>query len=78
MKGQETASKQRNHLSADALFKNVYREVQRGKGLELMVFMNGCYILSLDGTGYFTSKKLHSDSCMEKVNNKTRNSRIVS
>lgn len=54
-----------------ASFKDVFRQVQRGKGLEPMVFMNGCYLLSLDGTGYFSSKKLHSDSCMEKVNKKT-------
>ena len=54
-----------------ASFKDVFRQVQRGKGLEPMVFMNGSYLLSLDGTGYFSSKKLHSASCMEKVNKKT-------
>ena len=54
-----------------ASFKDVFRQVQRGKGLEPMVFMRGCYLLSLDGTGYFCSKKLHSESCMEKVNKKT-------
>jgi hypothetical protein len=31
---------------------------QRGKLLEKMVFFEGCYLLALDGTGYFTSKKL--------------------
>jgi hypothetical protein len=54
-----------------ASFKDVFRQVQRGKALEPMVFMDGCYLLSLDGTGYFSSKKLHSKSCMEKVNKKT-------
>ena len=54
-----------------ASFKDVFRQLQRGKGLEPMVFMRGCYLLSLDGTGFFSSKKLHSDSCMEKVNKKT-------
>lgn len=53
------------------LFKAVFRELQRGKELEKFVFMEGCYLLSLDGTGYFSSKKIHCDSCLEKVNQKT-------
>jgi hypothetical protein len=52
-------------------FKDVFRELQRGKALEPMVFFEGCYLLSLDGTGYFSSKKLSSDSCLKKVNKKT-------
>lgn len=52
-------------------FKDVFRELQRGKVLEKFVFMEGCYLLSLDGTGYFSSKKIHCDSCLEKVNKKT-------
>jgi hypothetical protein len=52
-------------------YKNIFRELQRGKALEPMVFFQGCYLLSLDGTGYFSSKKICSDSCMEKVNSKT-------
>jgi len=52
-------------------FKDVFRELQRGKVLEKFVFMEGCYLLSLDGTGYFSSKKIHCDSCLEKVDKKT-------
>jgi len=52
-------------------FKDVFRELQRGKELEKFVFMEGCYLLSLDGTGYFSSKKIHCDACLEKVNKKT-------
>ena len=52
-------------------FKEVFRQLQRGKALEDMVFFEGCYLLSLDGTGFFSSKKLHSDICLEKVNRKT-------
>ena len=52
-------------------YKNVFRELQRGKALEPMVFFDGCYLLSLDGTGYFSSKKLSSGNCLEKVNKKT-------
>ena len=53
------------------LFKNIFSELQRGKVLERMVFFEGCYLLALDGTGYFSSKKIFSDSCLEKVSKKT-------
>ena len=49
------------------LFKDVFRQLQRGKALEPFVFYEGCYLLSLDGTGYFSSHKTHCPSCMEKV-----------
>ncbi len=49
------------------LFKDAFRLLQRGKALEQMVFMQGCYLLNLDGTGYFSSSKLYSDACMKKV-----------
>lgn len=52
-------------------FKNIFRELQRGKVLEKFVFLEGCYLLPLDGTGYFSSKKIHCDACLEKVNQKT-------
>jgi hypothetical protein len=54
-----------------AAFKGPIRQLQRGKALERMVFFEGCYLLSLDGTGFFSSKKLHADFCLEKVNKKT-------
>lgn len=53
------------------LFKDAFRLLQRGKALEQMVFMEGSYLLNLDGTGYFSSSTLYSDACMEKVNQKT-------
>ena len=53
------------------LFKDAFRQLQRGKALEQMTFMDGCYLLNLDGTGYFSSSTLYSDACMEKVNRKT-------
>ena len=52
-------------------YKGPFRQLQRGKALERMVFSEGCYLLSLDGTGFFSSKKLHSDICLKKVNKKT-------
>jgi hypothetical protein len=54
-----------------ASFVDVFRQLQRGKSLEPFVFYQGCYLLSLDGTGYFSSQAVHCDSCLEKVNKKT-------
>ena len=47
-------------------FKRIFRELQRGKALEEMVFVEGHYLLAIDGTGYFSSKQIHCDSCLEK------------
>ena len=53
------------------LYTDVFRELQRGKELEKFVFMEGCYLLSLEGTGYFASHKIHCEACLKKVNKKT-------
>jgi len=53
------------------IFKVPFRHLQRGKALEQMVFYKGCYLLNLDGTGFFSSKKVNASYCMEKVNKKT-------
>lgn len=55
----------------EPIFSDVFRQLQRGKVLEKMVFMNRCYLLSIDGTGYFSSNKIHCDSCCEKKRSKT-------
>jgi hypothetical protein len=49
------------------LFKSVFRPLQRGKALEPMAFLDGHYLLALDGTGYFSSKTIHCASCLHKV-----------
>jgi Transposase DDE domain len=47
------------------LFKRVFGTLQRGKALEEMVFVEGHYLLALDGTGYFSSQQIHCASCLE-------------
>jgi hypothetical protein len=47
------------------VFTGVFRQLQRGKALEAMVFVQGCYLLALDGTGYFSSQTIHCSSCLE-------------
>ena len=52
-------------------FTAVFRQLQRGKALEQFAFHDGCYLLALDGTGYFSSPTVHCQSCLEKKNRKT-------
>lgn len=52
-------------------FKEIFFELQRGKALEVYEFMNGYYLVAIDGTGYFSSDKIHCESCCEKLNKKT-------
>ena len=49
-----------------APFLEVFRCLQRGKVLEHFVYLDGYYLVSLDGTGYFSSTKIHCASCLEK------------
>jgi hypothetical protein len=49
------------------VFKSVFRQLQRGKALEPMEFLDGHYLLALDGTGYFSSQAIHCASCLQKV-----------
>src|SRR6266446_1046072 len=47
-------------------FKGVFRQRQRGKALEAMTFLEGHYLVALDGTGYFSSQAIHCASCLQK------------
>ncbi|MEK7139451.1 MAG: transposase, partial [Patescibacteria group bacterium] len=44
-------------------FTRIFAALQRGKDLEPYVFMNGHYLVALDGTGYFSSSSVHCDCC---------------
>src|SRR5712691_13084986 len=46
---------------------SVFRQLQRGKALEAMTFLDGHSLLALDGTGYFSSTTIHCASCLHKV-----------
>ena len=48
------------------IFKELFRQAQRGNLLRRMRFMGGRYLLSLDGTGYFSSKKIRCDHCLQR------------
>ena len=45
-------------------FTKLFQLLQRGKELEGYTYGN--YVLSIDGTGYFSSDKVHCQNCCEK------------
>ncbi len=53
------------------VYKRVFEEYKRTKALEGMRYRGKWYLVSIDGTGYFQSKKVHCPNCLEKVNKKT-------
>jgi hypothetical protein len=53
------------------MFNDVLRELQRGKALEAFHFWEGHCLLSMDGSGYYSSKKVHCEHCLQRTNRKT-------
>jgi len=47
-------------------FRSIFRQLQRGKALEKMVWRDGHYLLALDGTGIYSSEKVSSPYCLKK------------
>ncbi len=52
-------------------FKEIHKTFQQEKGFKQYEYYQGHSILALDGTQYFTSKEIHCENCLEKVNKKT-------
>jgi len=48
------------------VYKKLFAALQRAKGLEGFEVLDEHYLLSIDGTGYFSSKKVHCKHCCEK------------
>jgi hypothetical protein len=48
------------------IFKSLFSLAQRGKALEGYTFYNGAYLISLDGTGFFSSHDIHCENCNVK------------
>ena len=47
-------------------FKKIFSHLQRGKVLEDYRYLDGHYIVSIDGTGQYTSTQVHCKNCCEK------------
>lgn len=48
-------------------YKNVFNRLQRSKVLEEFTFLEEYYLVSIDGTGFFSSPQIHCEHCMEKT-----------
>lgn len=48
-------------------FSDIFRQVQRGGALRRFQFLGRYYLVSLDGTQYFQSEKVHCDGCLVKT-----------
>jgi hypothetical protein len=55
-------------------FSTLIRQAQRSKVLEQFSWYEGHYLLSVDGTGYFSSHEIHGEQCGEKHH---RNGRVT-
>jgi hypothetical protein len=47
-------------------FVTLFNHAQRGKALEKLVWLDGHYLLALDGTGIYSSEKVSSPYCLKK------------
>lgn len=52
------------------IFKAVYQVVEQNGVLAAMKYL-GHYLVSVDGSGYFSSQKIHCASCLERKNSRT-------
>ncbi len=55
-----------NPLLIRPVFKKMFAQLQRGKCLEGFEFLEGCYLLALDGTGEFSSGNVCCPQCCKK------------
>lgn len=55
----------------ESLFPDFLHQLQRGNHLKPYQFLDGRYLIPLDGSGYFSSKKICCSGCLQKKNKKT-------
>jgi hypothetical protein len=53
------------------LFKAVFAQLWQGQVLEKFVFLGRYYLVTVAGSGYFSSKKIHCAACLARKNSKT-------
>ena len=52
-------------------FKKIFAPLQRGKVLASFQYLGGHHIISIDGTGQYSSTKVHCQHCCEKKSTQT-------
>jgi len=55
-----------NPKSLRPAFREIFTLIQRGKDLESYQYFDGHYLLSIDGTGHYSSEKVHCKNCCVK------------
>ena len=55
-----------NPAELQSCFVDVHRSLQRGNVLKPFTYLDGHLLLSMDGTEFFSSRKIHCDYCCEK------------
>lgn len=55
-------------------FNNIFSEIQRGNELKSYQYIDGYYMVSVDGSGYLSSEAIHCDQCCTKV---SRNGKVT-
>ena len=48
-------------------FEDIFRRLQRGKYLDRYSFLDDFYLITIDGTEYFTSENIYCKKCLRKV-----------
>jgi len=54
----------------ESLFEDFFRPLQRGKHLQGYRVLGDYYLISVDGSGYFSSDKIHCSGCLKKETKK--------
>ena len=54
----------------EPVFEDFFMALQRGKHLEQYRFLGDYYLISMDGTGYFSSDKINCPGCLRKESKK--------
>jgi hypothetical protein len=54
-----------------APFRHMFQTLRRERVLRRLCFMGHYYLVSVDGTGYFSSKKVYCEHCLERHNSRT-------
>ena len=59
-----------NSMDTSKVFQNIFKKLlaalQRSKHFEKYKTINGKYLLNVDGTEYFQSKKIHCSDCLNR------------
>jgi len=53
----------------EPIFSDFFLRLQRGKQLAQYQFINDMYLISMDGSQYFSSEKIHCPNCLVKFKN---------